>query len=65
MGSHGIVESEKSFATVLAIGTANPPNIILQKDYPDFYFKVTNSEHMGDLKEKLKRICKPLYSMSK
>jgi hypothetical protein len=29
----------KSVATILAIGTANPPDFILQSDYPDFYFK--------------------------
>jgi hypothetical protein len=28
----------KSVATILAIGTANPPNFILLSDYPDFYF---------------------------
>ncbi|KAL2339721.1 hypothetical protein Fmac_007661 [Flemingia macrophylla] len=44
-------------ATILAIGTANPPNFILQKDYPDFYFRVTNSDHLNSLKHKFKRIC--------
>jgi hypothetical protein len=29
----------KSVATILAIGTANPPDFILQSDYPDFHFK--------------------------
>lgn len=47
-------------ATVLAIGTANPPNVFYQADYPDFYFKVTKSEHMTKLKEKFKRICESL-----
>ncbi|KAL8153739.1 hypothetical protein V2J09_011499 [Rumex salicifolius] len=44
-------------ATVLAIGTATPPNCIYQADYPDYYFRVTNSEHMTDLKEKFRRMC--------
>ncbi|RYQ79261.1 hypothetical protein Ahy_Scaffold6g107966 [Arachis hypogaea] len=44
-------------ATVLAIGTANPPNCIDQSTYADYYFRVTNSEHMTDLKKKFKRIC--------
>ncbi|KAG7941134.1 hypothetical protein I3843_16G023900 [Carya illinoinensis] len=44
-------------ATILAIGTTNPANCIYQKDYPDFYFRVTKSEHMTELKEKFKRIC--------
>ncbi|GLT73480.1 hypothetical protein SLA2020_453370 [Shorea laevis] len=44
-------------ATVLAIGTANPSNYIYQDDFPDYYFRVTKSEHMTDLKRKFKRIC--------
>ncbi|KAJ4760773.1 Chalcone synthase [Rhynchospora pubera] len=45
-------------ATVLAVGTAVPQNYIYQSDYPDYYFRVTNSRHLGDLKEKFTRICK-------
>ncbi|XP_034921587.1 chalcone synthase [Populus alba] len=44
-------------ATILAIGTANPANFIYQDDYPDYYFRVTGSEHMTDLKGKFKRLC--------
>nr|ALI57119.1 polyketide synthase [Aquilaria crassna] len=44
-------------ATILAIGTAVPPNCIGQSSYPDYYFRVTNSEHKTDLKEKFKRMC--------
>lgn len=44
-------------ATILAIGTANPANFILQEDYPEFYFRVTKSDNMTLLKEKFKRIC--------
>ncbi|KAJ4829115.1 Chitin synthase, class 3 [Turnera subulata] len=44
-------------ATVLAIGTATPPNFVLQADYPDYYFRITNSEHMTELKKKFKTIC--------
>jgi Chalcone and stilbene synthases, N-terminal domain len=47
----------QSKASVLAIGTAVPPNCIHQSDYPDYYFRVTNSEHLSDLKEKFTRIC--------
>ncbi|KAJ0753864.1 putative chalcone synthase [Helianthus annuus] len=47
----------QGLATILAIGTANPSNYIMQADYPDFYFRVTNSEHMVNLKNKFKRIC--------
>ena len=49
-------------ATVLAIGTANPPNMIEQSTYPDYYFRVTNSEHKQDLKNKFRRICKSLVN---
>lgn len=45
-------------ATVLAIGTANPPNCVRQEDYADYYFRVTKSEHLVNLKAKLRRICK-------
>nr|7FFH_A Chain A, Type III polyketide synthase [Aquilaria sinensis]7FFH_B Chain B, Type III polyketide synthase [Aquilaria sinensis] len=45
-------------AAVLAMATANPSNFYLQSDFPDFYFRVTRSDHMSDLKEKFKRICK-------
>ncbi|XP_047064801.1 bisdemethoxycurcumin synthase-like [Lolium rigidum] len=44
-------------AAVLAIGTANPPNCVSQDEYPDFYFRVTKSEHLTDLKHKLKTMC--------
>ncbi|XP_044484360.1 chalcone synthase 1-like [Mangifera indica] len=44
-------------ATVMAIGTANPPNCFDQSTYPDYYFRVTNSEHKTELKKKFKRMC--------
>lgn len=44
-------------AAILAIGTANPPNIFYQSDYPDFYFRATKSEHLTHLKDKFKRMC--------
>jgi len=54
-------------ATILAIGTANPANCVEKYTYPDFYFKITNSEHKIELKEKFQRICKyfsPLFHFS-
>ncbi|KAJ0078656.1 hypothetical protein Patl1_23401 [Pistacia atlantica] len=33
-------------ATIMAIGTANPPNVYDQSSYPDTYFRMTNTEHM-------------------
>ncbi|XP_073027155.1 chalcone synthase [Primulina eburnea] len=44
-------------ATILAIGTATPPNCVDQSTYPDYYFRITDSEHKEDLKEKFKRMC--------
>ncbi|XP_037438660.1 bisdemethoxycurcumin synthase-like [Triticum dicoccoides] len=44
-------------ACVLAIGTANPANCVQQEEYADYYFRVTNSEHLTELKAKLNRIC--------
>ena len=48
----------KGPTTILAIATVNSKNIVYQKDYPDFYFCVTKSEHKTGLKEKLEHICK-------
>nr|QRM13301.1 CHS [Dimocarpus longan] len=44
-------------ATILAIGTATPPNCVDQSAYPDYYFRITNSEHKTELKERFKRMC--------
>ncbi|RYR12479.1 hypothetical protein Ahy_B04g070019 isoform A [Arachis hypogaea] len=44
-------------ATIMAIGTATPPNCVDQSTYPDYYFRITNSEHMSDLKKKFQRMC--------
>uniref|UniRef100_A0ACD6ALD1 Uncharacterized protein n=1 Tax=Avena sativa TaxID=4498 RepID=A0ACD6ALD1_AVESA len=45
-------------AAVLAIGTANPAHCVSQEDYPDYYFRVTKSEHLSDLKDTFKKLCK-------
>lgn len=50
-------EKPQGLASILAIATANPSNFIEQSSYADYYFRVTNSEHMTDLKHKFKRIC--------
>nr|GMD84651.1 chalcone synthase [Ipomoea batatas]GMD84879.1 chalcone synthase [Ipomoea batatas]GME08101.1 chalcone synthase [Ipomoea batatas] len=44
-------------ATIMAIGTSTPPNCVDQSTYPDYYFRITNSDHMVELKEKFKRMC--------
>ncbi|KAM3242087.1 hypothetical protein ACQJBY_054657 [Aegilops geniculata] len=44
-------------ASVLAIGTANPANCVRQDEYADYYFRVTQKQHLTKLKSKLNRIC--------
>nr|ADO85328.1 chalcone synthase [Boesenbergia rotunda] len=44
-------------AAILAIGTATPTNVVYQADYADYYFRITKSEHLTELKEKFKRMC--------
>ena len=48
----------KGPTTILAIGTATPENCINQSDFSDYYFRVTKSEQMTELKKKFNRICK-------
>ncbi|CAL9783043.1 unnamed protein product [Musa acuminata subsp. burmannicoides] len=50
-------QSSDGPATILAIGTANPRNLVDQLAYPDFYFRVTNADDRQELKDKFKRIC--------
>ncbi|XP_065874557.1 chalcone synthase-like [Euphorbia lathyris] len=56
-GKVGVPKAAKGVATILAVGTANPPNCILQADYPDFYFRITQTQHMTQLKDKFTRMC--------
>lgn len=45
-------------AAILAIGTANPTNCVLQDQFADWYFHVTKSDHQfAELKAKMKKIC--------
>ncbi|TVU13596.1 hypothetical protein EJB05_40656, partial [Eragrostis curvula] len=45
-------------AAVLAIGTANPSGTIVPQDeFADQFFRVSNCDHLADLKGKLNRIC--------
>ncbi|KAM0846367.1 hypothetical protein ACQ4PT_055720 [Festuca glaucescens] len=47
-------------AAVLAIGTANPEKFVPQDEFPDFFFRATNSDHLTALKDKFKRVCQKL-----
>ncbi|CAN6381398.1 unnamed protein product, partial [Urochloa humidicola] len=44
-------------ACVLAVGTANPANCIPQEEFADWYFRVTKSNHLTELKAKMKKTC--------
>ncbi|CAN6363063.1 unnamed protein product [Urochloa humidicola] len=44
-------------AAVLAMGTAVPANCVRQDEFADWYFRVTKSDHLTDLKAKMKRMC--------
>lgn len=44
-------------AAVLSIGTANPANCVRQEEYPDYYFRVTKSQHLTELKQKFQTMC--------
>ncbi|RLM57971.1 bisdemethoxycurcumin synthase-like [Panicum miliaceum] len=43
-------------AAVLAIGTAVPANCVRQDDFTDWYFRVTKSDRLTELKAKMKRM---------
>ncbi|KAL6649482.1 hypothetical protein ACP70R_013706 [Stipagrostis hirtigluma subsp. patula] len=55
-GAHG-QPRRRTTASILAIGTANPSNVVEQSTFPDFYFRVTGSDHKQALKDKFRRIC--------
>ena len=44
-------------AMVLAVATAVPPFVHPTSTYPDYYFDMTNCNHMTALKDKFRRIC--------
>ena len=45
-------------ATIMGIGKAVPEHVVPQKSFPDFYFEISNSNHMVELKTKFAKICK-------
>ncbi|EEC68286.1 hypothetical protein OsI_36338 [Oryza sativa Indica Group] len=49
--------ARQQHAAVLAIGTANPAKcVVAQEEFVDWYFRVTQSDHLPDLKAKMKRM---------
>ena len=46
-------------AAMLAMGTANPTNLLLPQDvFTDNLFRLSKCDHLTELKEKMNRICK-------
>jgi predicted naringenin-chalcone synthase len=60
-----VQQRSKGFATVLALGTAVPPQKISVEYMIDNYFRITNTEHLTDLKKKFAKICKASTIQSK
>jgi Chalcone and stilbene synthases, N-terminal domain len=50
-------QRSQGFATVLAVGTAVPPQKISTDYLVDNYFRVTNKDHLTELKKKFAKIC--------
>ena len=49
-------------AAMLGIGTANPTGVLMPQDvFPDTLFRLTNSDHLTHLKQKLTRICTTVF----
>uniref|UniRef100_A0A0D9YBE1 Chalcone synthase n=1 Tax=Oryza glumipatula TaxID=40148 RepID=A0A0D9YBE1_9ORYZ len=44
-------------AAIMGIGKAVPAHVFPQKSFPDYYFDISNSNHMVDLKAKFTKIC--------
>ena len=52
-------------AAVLAVGTAHPANYVSQEEFPDYYFRITKSEHLTDQKDAFKMLCKHAQNSAK
>ncbi|CAO2147881.1 unnamed protein product [Urochloa humidicola] len=46
-----------SRASILGLGVTVPQHVWLQDSFADYYFEITNSNHMVDLKAKFRNIC--------
>ncbi|KAK1654063.1 hypothetical protein QYE76_071868 [Lolium multiflorum] len=64
-GNGAVRESHRSMqehaegpAAMLAIGTANPTGVVIPQDqFADHIFRATKTDHLTELKERMKRIC--------
>ncbi|KAF2932495.1 hypothetical protein DAI22_04g001500 [Oryza sativa Japonica Group] len=59
MGSQEYIKQggQQLVAAILGIGTAVPPYVLPQSSFPDYYFDISNSNHLLDLKAKFADIC--------
>ncbi|KAM0905775.1 hypothetical protein ACQ4PT_017170 [Festuca glaucescens] len=54
----GMQQHAEGPAAILAIGTANPTGVVIPQDqFADDIFRMTKTDHLTELKEKMKRIC--------
>lgn len=51
-------------AMVLAIGTATSAHVVYQTVYPEYYSRITKSEHTTELENKLQHIFSVLFKYS-
>ncbi|KAM3214417.1 hypothetical protein ACQJBY_066735 [Aegilops geniculata] len=58
LGEIRAAQRADGLAAVLAIGTANPLHCVPQGDYPDYYFRVTHSDHLTHLKPTFAKLCR-------
>ena len=66
MGSCGIRggAAARRHAAMLGIGTANPTGVLMPQDvFADTLFRITNSDHLPELKHKLTRICTTVFPL--
>jgi hypothetical protein len=48
-------------ATILGVGKAVPLHEFQQNSFSDYYFEISRSNHMVDLKAKFANICKSMH----
>lgn len=60
--NHGMVyRYEGRRAAILGIGKAVPVHEFQQKSFCEYYFEISRSNHMVDLKAKFANLCKSVY----
>ncbi|XP_037475753.1 bisdemethoxycurcumin synthase-like [Triticum dicoccoides] len=57
LGEIRVAQCADGLAAMLAIGTENPSHCLPQGNYPDYYFRVTNSDQLIDLKQTFAKLC--------